>query len=96
MNGNWFAGRLRELREAAGLTQQELANRAGMAWRTITHLEGGDRKPTWETVLTLCQALGVLCNEFTKAPTGTEKRSRGRPRKVPDKNRPKKSERPRK
>lgn len=88
MNGNWFAGRLRELREAAGLTQQQLAERAGMAWRSITHLEGGDRKPSWETVLKLCGVLNVDCREFTKEPVPRSKPKRGRPPKkragVPD------------
>jgi transcriptional regulator with XRE-family HTH domain len=79
MKAEWFAGRLRELRESAGLTQEQLAERAGMAWRTITHLEGGDRKPTWETVLALCQALGVDCGEFTREPTSPHEPRRGRP-----------------
>jgi transcriptional regulator with XRE-family HTH domain len=83
MSAEWFARRLRELREQAGLTQQQLAQRAGMAWRTITHLEGGDRKPTWETVLTLCGALGVGCGEFAKEPaTPLTERRRGRPTRV--------------
>jgi DNA-binding XRE family transcriptional regulator len=30
-----------ELREGAWLTQAQLAERAGMAWRTITRLEAG-------------------------------------------------------
>jgi transcriptional regulator with XRE-family HTH domain len=79
MKAEWFAGRLRELREAAGLTQQQLAERAGMAWRTITHLEGGDRKPSWETVLALCQALSVEVGEFAKEPTAQYEPRRGRP-----------------
>jgi transcriptional regulator with XRE-family HTH domain len=82
VKAEWFAGRLRELREAAGLTQQQLAERAGMAWRTVTHLEGGDRKPTWETVLALCQALAVDCGEFAKEPAAQPEPRRGRPRKA--------------
>jgi transcriptional regulator with XRE-family HTH domain len=78
----WFAGRLRELREAAGLTQEQLAVRAGMAWRTITHLEGGDRKPTWETVLALCLALQVEVGEFAREPAALPEPRRGRPRKA--------------
>jgi DNA-binding XRE family transcriptional regulator len=98
MKAEWFAGRLRELREAAGLTQEQLAERAGMAWRTITHLEGGDRKPTWETVLALCLALRVDCGEFAKEPTTQHEPRRGRPPKtVPEQSVPKKPRgRPRK
>src|SRR5262245_5435492 len=82
MKAEWFSGRLRELREVAGLTQQQLAERAGMAWRTITHLEGGDRKPTWETVLALGVALGVDCGEFAKEPRTRPEPRRGRPPKA--------------
>jgi transcriptional regulator with XRE-family HTH domain len=82
MKAEWFAGRLRELREAAGLTQEQLAERAGMAWRTVTHLEGGDRKPTWETVLALCRALGTEVGEFAREPAGRPEPRRGRPRKA--------------
>jgi transcriptional regulator with XRE-family HTH domain len=81
MKAEWFAGRLRELRDRAGLTQQQLAQRAGMAWRTIAHLEAGDRKPTWETVLGLCQALGVECGEFAKEPAARPDAKPGRPAK---------------
>lgn len=84
MKAEWFAGRLRELREAAGLTQQQLAERAGMAWRTITHLEGGNRKPSWETVIARCQALGVDCGEFAKEPAPRPQPGPGRPRRAPE------------
>lgn len=82
MHVEWFAGRLRELRESAGLTQQQLAERASMAWRTITHLESGDRKPSWETVLALSKALDVSCEAFTSEPMEHEPKGRGRPRKA--------------
>jgi len=81
---DWFAGRLRELREAAGLSRKELAARAGMQSEAgIRNLEQGIRKPTWETVLALCQALKVSCEAFTQAPTPTEPAAQGRPRTRP-------------
>jgi hypothetical protein len=59
------------------------ARRAGISWRTITHLEGGDRKQTCETILTLCGALEVECGEFAKEPaTPLPERRRGRPTKA--------------
>ena len=82
MNAEWFAGRLRELREAAGLTQQQLADRSGTGWRTIAHLEGGDRQPSWGTVLALCQALGVTCEAFTHEPVADLAPRPGRPPKA--------------
>lgn len=76
-----FAGRLKELRESAGLTQKQLADKAGLGLRAVTYLESGDRKPAWETVLSLASALGVECTAFTQEPTATDPRPKGRPRK---------------
>ena len=39
-----FGARLRQLRGAAGLTQEELAGRAGLTAKAISMLERGDRK----------------------------------------------------
>jgi transcriptional regulator with XRE-family HTH domain len=78
----WFAGRLRELREAAGLTQGELAERAGLTRVGVAQLEVGRRKPAWETVLALCDALGVECGAFTQAPADRPAPGPGRPRKA--------------
>jgi transcriptional regulator with XRE-family HTH domain len=84
MDADWFAGRLKELREGAGLTQPELAERAGMNRFGIAKLEQGVTKPTWETVIALCKALGVDCNAFTRPPVDREPTGRGRPAKPKD------------
>jgi transcriptional regulator with XRE-family HTH domain len=86
-----FAQQLRALREAAGLTQQQLAERAGYYLYSIAKLEQGVQEPTWPTVLALAQALGVEVQAFVvKRDHGedgsgseavSEKRGRGRPRK---------------
>jgi transcriptional regulator with XRE-family HTH domain len=81
MNPEWFGGRLRELREAAGWTQQRLAEVAGMKLGGVRNLEQGRRSPAWETVLALAQALGVDCTAFTKEPAAREPKP-GRPRKA--------------
>lgn len=53
-----FGAQLRSLRVAAGLTQEELAERAGLSARGIADLERGTRKsPYAETVERLCAAL---------------------------------------
>ncbi|MDQ4127315.1 MAG: helix-turn-helix domain-containing protein, partial [Actinomycetota bacterium] len=55
---NPFGGRLRRLRERAGLTQEELASRAGLSARAISDLERGERKrPYPHTVRALADAL---------------------------------------
>ena len=80
-----FARRLSELRQKAGLTQQQLGELAGIHKLTVAKLEQGIRKPTWATVQALADALGANCLAFTNSSTGTEsaaKRGRGRPRKA--------------
>jgi transcriptional regulator with XRE-family HTH domain len=54
-----FGSRLKELREAAGLTQDALAERARLNKFSVAKLEQGVREPTWATALTLAKALGV-------------------------------------
>jgi transcriptional regulator with XRE-family HTH domain len=49
---------LGDLRNAAGLTQEELATRAGVARTTIAKLELGDHQPNLDTVRKLAAALG--------------------------------------
>jgi transcriptional regulator with XRE-family HTH domain len=86
--GGWpptgFGGRLRALRERAGLTQRELADKAGCNPFTVAKLEGGFQEPAWPLVLALARALGVSCAAFDgEAPGGPPKaRPRGRPRKA--------------
>jgi putative transcriptional regulator len=63
-----FAVRLKALREAAGLSQAQLAERAGLHLGAIFKLEQGRREPTWATVQTLAKALGVTCLAFADEP----------------------------
>lgn len=58
-----FSQRLRQARERAGLTQQELGVRAGLdvnvAGPRINQYENGVHQPRQETVLDLAKALGI-------------------------------------
>jgi transcriptional regulator with XRE-family HTH domain len=66
-----FAARLKMLREGAGLTQAQLAERAGLHLGAVFKLEQGRREPSWATVQALCDALGVSCEKFrTDGETG--------------------------
>jgi len=81
-----FGARLRQLREAAGLTQEGLAEQAGMHRFGIAKLERGEREPAWATVQSLAKALGVNCLAFqddgeTVHPAEPA-RTRGRPKKT--------------
>ncbi len=59
-----FGELLRRARRAAGLTQAELAARAGLSWRGITDLERGvRRRPRRDTVTLLAEALGLAGEE---------------------------------
>jgi transcriptional regulator with XRE-family HTH domain len=96
-DAGWFAGRLRELREAAGLSRKELADKAGLQSEAgIRNLEQGVRRPTWETVLALARALGVSCEAFTREPAPRAVAGPGRPpRKDADAPAPEQPKRPR-
>jgi transcriptional regulator with XRE-family HTH domain len=50
---------LRELREEAGISQEELAHRTDIHPTSVSHLESGRHNPSWETVRRLCAGLGV-------------------------------------
>ncbi len=63
-----FGQRLRTLREEAGLTQQQLADRAGMTKGAISRIEADKRSPIWETVISLARALGVPVGAFDVEP----------------------------
>lgn len=59
-----FGEQLRRLREAAGLTQEQLAERAGMSAKGISALERGERqRPYLQTVDALAEALGLDANK---------------------------------
>ena len=75
----WFAGRLRELRESAGLSRQELADKAGLKVGGIRDLEQGLNGPTWATMLAICKVLGVDCTAFQTPPLPREPSGPGRP-----------------
>ena len=53
-----FGALLKRYREAAGLTQEELAERAELSVRGLIYLERGQRRPYPSTVRRLADALG--------------------------------------
>lgn len=66
--GGWessgFGVRLRLLREATGLYQGQLAERAGTTQSTVAKLEAGTQEPAWPLVVALAEALGATPNDF--------------------------------
>lgn len=59
-----FGDRLRHHRRRAGLTQGELAERAGIARQSVNNIEVGRFAPTIETVARLAEAIGVPAAEL--------------------------------
>src|SRR5262249_25533599 len=77
-----FASNLRRLRQRTGLTQAQLAEKAGLHLHGVTKLEQGDREPALATAAKIAAALGVTVDELMRPAGPTEpSRSRGRPRK---------------
>jgi DNA-binding XRE family transcriptional regulator len=59
-----FSEKLRELREQANLTQEQLAQRSGVNLWTIRGYEQGRREPNWKGAIDLARALGVTVEAF--------------------------------
>jgi transcriptional regulator with XRE-family HTH domain len=54
-----FGDRLRKTREAKGLSQSELGQKAGLQASAISHFEAGRRSPSFENLIRLADALSV-------------------------------------
>jgi DNA-binding XRE family transcriptional regulator len=59
-----FSEKLRQLREQAELTQEQLAQRSGVNLWTIRGYEQGRREPNWKGAIDLARALGVTVEAF--------------------------------
>ena len=76
-----LAKRIKQLREAAGMSQQTLAVAAGMSISVVTQLEQGNRSdPRVSTAVALAGALGVTVDDLlaakpTEEPAPTPKKS---------------------
>jgi transcriptional regulator with XRE-family HTH domain len=56
---------LKERREALGLTQQQVADKAKMKQQAYARIEGGDRiNPNFQTAEKIADALGVKLDEL--------------------------------
>ncbi|WP_329025688.1 helix-turn-helix transcriptional regulator [Streptomyces sp. NBC_00690] len=64
--------KIRALREQAGLTAQELADRVGVTYRLVVYWEEGRYGPEARNVRRLADALGCATADLTGTPSGTE------------------------
>jgi predicted ATPase/DNA-binding XRE family transcriptional regulator/Tfp pilus assembly protein PilF len=58
-NPSTFGGRLKQLRQEHGLTQDALAERVGCATQTIRKIEAGQRRPSYQIAARLAEQLGI-------------------------------------
>ena len=64
-----FARRLRDLREAAGLSVPQLAAKAGLPRTAVWKLENGESRPFLETAQKIASALGHSLAVFDRNAT---------------------------
>lgn len=63
-----FGPRLRRLRQAAGLTLKEMAERAGLAVSTISKIENDRMSPTYDVLLRLAGGLAIDLSALLEGP----------------------------
>ena len=51
--------RVRQQRKLCGLTQEQLAEKAEISCPFVGHIERGEKKPSIETIVALCNALSI-------------------------------------
>ena len=65
MNSREMFGRgLAEIRRSRGMTQAQVAEKAGLAMQFVAALEQGVKAPSFETLDGLCEVLGVQPDEL--------------------------------
>jgi transcriptional regulator with XRE-family HTH domain len=74
-----LGARIKELRKRLGISQEELASRAGMHWTYLSDLERGRQTPTLDMLNRVARGLGVTLAKFF-APLDESYRARFRTR----------------
>lgn len=62
-----FGRVLSDLRRQQGLTQEELAERAGVHWTYVSQLERGIKSPSLATIAALAESLKLPPHELLRA-----------------------------
>ena len=60
----FLGDRIRDSRKDCGLTQQELAEQAGLSIKTVQDIEAGKKNATYETLAALITRLGITANSI--------------------------------
>jgi transcriptional regulator with XRE-family HTH domain len=61
-----LANRIKELRDQKGISQEELAHRAGLSRTGMGFLETGKRWPRLDTLMKVADGLNIPLNELLK------------------------------
>jgi transcriptional regulator with XRE-family HTH domain len=72
-----FGRRVRELRRRLGISQEELADRAGIHWTYLGGIERGERNPALVNIGKVVRALQVSLADFWSSfdrPSGYDRR----------------------
>lgn len=56
--------RIRQYREEKGLSQEELADNAGISWRHLNYVEHGERKISVDVLIALANALDATADDL--------------------------------
>jgi transcriptional regulator with XRE-family HTH domain len=75
-----FGERVRELRKACGLSQEELAHRAGVHRTYLGGIERGERNPSLRNISAIAEALQVTLSDlfsFSGPPDGARSNGLG-------------------
>jgi transcriptional regulator with XRE-family HTH domain len=69
-----LANRIKELRDQKGISQEELAHRAGLSRTGMGFLETGKRWPRLDTLIKVADGLAVTVDELLKGVHNSSKR----------------------
>ncbi len=61
---SWIGSKIKEKRQAAGLTQGQLAEKTGLLQGHISRLESGVHSPSFKTLERIAVAFGIKANEL--------------------------------
>jgi transcriptional regulator with XRE-family HTH domain len=71
-----FGERVRELRLALGLSQEELAFRSGMHRTYLSGIERGTRNPSLKNISKIAEAIGITLSELFLFSAKSEKENK--------------------
>lgn len=67
-----FGKQLQHLRKMRGMTQEELAEKAGLSWSHVNAIEGGRNSPSFDSLERLGRVLGATLKDLFGFPVPKE------------------------